>query len=117
VCTGGVLAGIGLLITLISRICLVLHIPQEQRSFTIVFVAVGITTIGTALAGVALQAFGGEHIAARLSLIALVFSVAFYGVAIEYWGVWGTVWGLVGGEITALVLVGRAALRLKNSRF
>jgi O-antigen/teichoic acid export membrane protein len=117
VCTAGVLAGIGLLIAFINRICLVLRIPPEQESFTIVFVAVGITTIGTALVGVALQAFGGEHVAARLSLIALVFSGACYGVAVEYWGVWGTVWGLLGGEIAALVLVGRAALRLKNSRF
>ena len=116
-CITGVCAALGLLVLFIDPICLILHIPLDQRTFTLVFVAAAVTAVGTALVGVALQAFGGEQIAARLSLITVLLSTAYYVAAIAYWGVWGTVWALVGGELTALVLVGRAAFRLKNSRF
>jgi O-antigen/teichoic acid export membrane protein len=117
VCITGVFASIGLLVVFIHPICAILHIPVEQQTFTVVFVAATVTAIGTALVGVELQAFGGEQIAARLSLITVLLSVGYYVAAIAYWGVWGTVWALVGGEMTVLVVIGRAAFRLKNSRF
>ncbi|HEX7677920.1 MAG TPA: hypothetical protein VF713_07350 [Thermoanaerobaculia bacterium] len=117
VCITGVCASLGLLVVFINPICLVLHIPVDQRAFTVVFVAAAVTSVGTALVGVALQAFGGEQIAARLWLITVLLSVAYYVAAIAYWGLWGTVWALLGGEMTALVLIGRAAFRLRNSRF
>jgi O-antigen/teichoic acid export membrane protein len=117
VCGASVVAGVGLLVLFIGRLSAVLHIPPARQGFTIWFVAAGITTVGTALGGVALQAFGGEQIAARLSVVAFLLAVAYYAAAIWFWGVWGTVWGLIGSEITILALIGRAAWLLRSSRF
>jgi len=115
VCVAGVLAGLFLLGVFINQICLAIRVPPADGIFIIAFVLAGVSTIGTALVGVALQAFGGEHTAARLSFFTLALAIAFYAIAIDRWGVWGTVWGMVGAELTTLILIGRAALRQGNA--
>jgi O-antigen/teichoic acid export membrane protein len=115
-CTAGVGAGLALLVIFIHPVCRALHIPAENAGFIIAFVAAGLTTIGTSLTGVALQAFGGEHSAARLSFLTLGLAVLYNVVAVAYWGVWGTVVAMVLAELTALVAFGLAAMRAGTAR-
>lgn len=117
VCLTGMLAGIVLLMVSVHRVCSALQIPWKDAAFIVTFVAAGITTIGTALTGVALQALGGERLAARLSFVTLGLAAVYYVPTVARFGAWGVIIGMLAADVTSLLIFGRATLRLGESRW
>lgn len=105
----GVSAGLIVLVVLRKTICTALHVPQDHVTFVIAFVAIAYLTIGTTLAGVSLQAFGGERLAARLSFLTLTLALVYQYSFLRAAGLWGIVLAVFAAELTSLVVFGFAA--------
>jgi O-antigen/teichoic acid export membrane protein len=113
----GVTIGIVVLASIRTRIVSALHVPTAYIPFILAFLCITYLTIGTTMAGVSLQAIGGERLAANLSFVTLALSIAYQFVLIRRYGVWGVLYGTGAAELTSLVIFSVAAIRSAKRRF
>ncbi|HEX9084688.1 MAG TPA: hypothetical protein VF836_08110 [Gemmatimonadaceae bacterium] len=101
---------VGILAAAIHPIGNLLHLPSSAMPFTVGFVAASVTTVGTTITGVLLQALGAERLGARLSVITLSLAAVYQIVLFHMFGLTGVIAAMVASEVTSLVIFGRASL-------
>lgn len=107
----GVVLGVASVALLIERIGLLFNVPQALAPFLIAYAALAFLTIFTMMAGMLMQARGGEALAARLSVVTLVLALVYQLASLEALGLWGIVPGTAATELTALFVFGVALRR------
>ena len=113
----GVTIGIVVLASIRTRVASALHVPGPYIPFVLAFLCIAYLTIGTTMAGVSLQAVGGERLAAKLSFVTLALSITYQFVLIRRYGVWGVLYGTTAAELTSLAIFSVAAIRVAKKKF
>lgn len=105
--------GVGLLVLALLKdlVGRVLKVPPPLMPFVIAFAAVALLSIFSTICGFLLQARGGEHVAARLSVLTVILALVYQIVALRSLGLWGIVAAVCAAEISSVIVFGLALRR------